>query len=64
MLRLASMVSRFFEIFRDRLMLDHVKSLTTWQDLKAYIVDEITSNVVELKVLLRQKSLSVENPRC
>ena len=45
-------------------MLDHVKGLLQWQELKAYIISEIASNVVELKVLLRQKSLSIEIPRC
>ena len=44
-------------------MYDDVKGLQTWSQLKRYILDEIASNIVELKKLLRQKSLSIENPR-
>ena len=56
-LAIARMSCIFFEAIRNRglFMMDQVESMQSWQQIQEYMRANLTSSVVELKSILKQK---------
>ena len=64
-LHITKLTCVFFEIFREReeVFMDKILGLDTWKQFQDHIENSLSRCVFSLKSVLRQKSLSTENPR-